>query len=83
MYEWAVATVRARSVRLPGLPGGVALAPGVDFAAHSPGGGGGPQLAYEGIFREPRVRLAAERDLRAGAGVGYDYGLTGSALLCR
>ena len=61
MYEWAVATVRARAVRLPGLPGGLALAPGVDCAAHAPGGGGGPQLVYEGLFREPRVRLAAAR----------------------
>jgi len=71
-YKWATSIVSSRSFSLPKLPGGVALVPLADFAAHS-GTGGTYEVSFEGIMRAPHLKVRAGDAVEKGGDVRVAY----------
>lgn len=74
-YEWAVGIVSSRSVYDDKFPGQYVLAPLVDAAFTGDPSSGRAELYYDGMFREPRVRVVpGEGGVRKGGVIGIDFG---------
>jgi [ribulose-bisphosphate carboxylase]-lysine N-methyltransferase len=74
-YEWAVGIVSSRSVYDDKFPGQYILAPFVDAAFTGEPSSGKAELYYDGMFREPRVRVVpGVSGVRKGEVVGIDFG---------
>lgn len=74
-YEWAVGIVSSRSVFDEKFPGEYILAPFVDAAFTGDPATGKAELYYDGMFREPRVRVVpGEGGVKKGEVVGIDFG---------
>jgi hypothetical protein len=81
-YEWATSIVSSRSFTSPKVDGQVMFAPLADFAGHSWTSGGSTEIAYEGMMREPRLKVrAGSVPIAAGGAVTINYGESNSAQL--
>jgi len=81
-YEWATSIVSSRSFASPKIDGQVMFAPLADFAGHSWTSGGSTEIAYEGMMREPRLKVrAGSVPIAAGGAVTINYGESNSAQL--
>ena len=74
-YEWAVGLVSARAVYADKVPGKYVLAPFVDAAFTGLPAAGKAEFYFDGMLRQPRVRVSAGAPgVKKGGVVGIDYG---------
>eukprot|EP00288_Rhodomonas_lens_P014582 CAMPEP_0177706342 /NCGR_PEP_ID=MMETSP0484_2-20121128/9175_1 /TAXON_ID=354590 /ORGANISM="Rhodomonas lens, Strain RHODO" /LENGTH=497 /DNA_ID=CAMNT_0019217799 /DNA_START=8 /DNA_END=1501 /DNA_ORIENTATION=+ len=83
-YAWAVCTTSARSVTFEKFPGKTLVAPLIDNALTSAPGSAKVGLGFEGMFREPRIKVTVSQTSQSGSMVGVDFdGKSTSKLLFR
>jgi [ribulose-bisphosphate carboxylase]-lysine N-methyltransferase len=74
-YEWAVGLVSARAVYADKVPGNYILAPFVDAAFTGPPAAGKAEFYFDGMLRQPRVKVSVGAPgVKQGGVVGIDYG---------